>query len=310
MLQSDKVLVFSPLEITLFLVLLAASMGGFWLRFGKILGKIRQAKPDAGFRRAPVGKRVCDFVWEVMLQGKVIRQRPLPGIAHAFVFWGFCAFVLITLNHFASAFGFAFLSREGAFGRFYFYLAALFGVTVAVSIAGLAFRRFIVRPRWLGDKLSYESGLIALLIFLLMVTYLATFWIGEQDPGSKALWWSHTLALLLFMPLIPHTTHLHLVLSPVTVFLKRPQFSQIPPLQGDEDFGLDTGKDITNIVTLQAYSCVECGRCTEHCPANNTGKLLDPKKVVLGIRQYLRDHGPGSSEPIVWKAGTQVPTST
>ena len=43
------------------------------------------AKPDADFQLAPVGKRVSDFIWEVMLQGKVIRQRPLPGLAHAFV---------------------------------------------------------------------------------------------------------------------------------------------------------------------------------------------------------------------------------
>ncbi len=249
----------------------------------------------------PVGKRVTDFVWEVMLQGKVIAQRPLPGIAHAFVFWGFCAFALITLNHFAAGLGFPFLSRDGVFGRLYFYLAAAFAVVVAISIAGLAIRRFVVRPRWLGDKLSYESGFIAFLIFALMVTYLATFAIGEDGMRGRALWWSHTLALLIFLPLIPHTKHLHLVLSPLTVFLKRPGFSQIPPLEGDEDFGLDTGKDITNIVTLQAYSCVECGRCSEHCPANLTGKVLNPKEIALGMREYIKEFGPGAEEPLLGK---------
>src|ERR1019366_10750826 len=213
--------------------------------------------------------------------------------------WGFCAFALITLNHFTTGFGFPFLSRDGAFGQFYFYVAALFAVLVAISIAGLAFRRFAVRPPALGDKLSYESGIIALLIFILMVTYLGTFAIGEEGASGKALWWSHPLALLLFNPLIPHTKHLHLVLSPITVFLKRQQFSQIPPLHGDEDFGLDTGKDITNIVTLQAYTCVECGRCTEHCPAYYTGKILNPKEIALGIRDYLNEFGPGSEEPLI-----------
>src|ERR1700731_2524454 len=112
MLHSDKVLVFSPLEITLFLVLLAASMVGFGLRFGKIVRKIRRAKPDADFRLAPVGKRVWDFVWEVMLQATIIRERPLPGIAHAMVFWGFCVFGLVTLNHLATGVGRPFLSHE------------------------------------------------------------------------------------------------------------------------------------------------------------------------------------------------------
>ena len=129
---------------------------------------------------------------------------------------------------------------------------------MAVGISGLAFRRFVIRPKWLGP-LSMESGIIALLIFLLMITYLATFVGGWES--SRLLWWAHTLTILAFLPLIPHTKHLHLVLSPVTVFLKRATFSQIPPLVGDEDFGLDTGKDVTELISLQAFTCVECGRC-------------------------------------------------
>ena len=95
------------------------------------------------------------------------------------------------------------------------------------------------------------------------------------------------------------------MLSPATVFLSRGGFSQIPPLMGDEDFGLVTGKDLTQLVSLQAYSCVECGRCTEHCPAANTGKLLDPKAVVLGVRAYLNEYGPTSEEPLLGKYNAQ-----
>lgn len=284
----------SPVEIAIFVVLLAASVYGFWRRFGKVVRKIQAAKPDAGFSVQPVGRRIWDFFVEVLLQKKVIEQRPLPGIAHAFVFWGFCAFALVTLNHVAIGFGFPFLSRHGWFGRVYFAWAAVFAVCVAVSIFGLFIRRFLVRPKWLGDHLSWESGVIAFLIFNLMITYLATF---RYD--TKLVWWAHTLTLLVFIPLIPHTKHLHLVLSPATVFLSRGGFSNIPPLVGDEDFGLDTGKDLTKIVALQAYSCVECGRCTEHCPAYNTGKVLNPKEIALGVRGYLNEFGPGSEEPLL-----------
>ncbi len=287
---------FAPPEILAFLILLAASAAGFWLRFRGVVTRIRGSKADPDFKFAPVGKRVWDFVWEVMLQAKVIRERPLPGLAHAFVFWGFCAFALVTLNHFAEGLNLGFLPRDRWYGAFYFYFAAAFGAAVAVSIAGLFVRRFVVRPRWLGAKVSKESGVIALLIFVLMATYLATF-AGE----TKVLWWSHTLALLIFLPLIPHTKHLHLVLSPLTVFLSRGEFSHIPPLAGDEDFGLDTGKDLTKLVTLQAYSCVECGRCSEHCPAFNTQKVLNPKEIALGVRGYLNEFGPGSEEPLIGK---------
>lgn len=275
----------------------AASLYGFWYRFSKVLRKIREARPDADFHLAPLGKRVWDFVSEVLLQSKVIRQRPLPGIAHAFVFWGFCAFALVTLNHLATAFNLELLPLDNWFVPLYFFFAGAFAVAVAISITGLFIRRFIVKPRWLGEKVSAESGIIALLILTLMLTYLATFWIRD----SHLLWWAHTLALLIFLPLVPHTKHLHLILSPATVFLSRGEFSHIPPLAGDEDFGLDTGKDLTQIVALQAYSCVECGRCSEHCPAHNTGKILNPKDIALGMRSYLNEFGATSDEPLLGK---------
>jgi Fe-S oxidoreductase len=289
---------FSIAEQSALAVFLFASLWGFWFRFARVVRTIRAAKPDADFQIRPIAKRVWDFASEVLLQSKVIRQRPLPGLAHAVVFWGFCAFALVTLNHFATAFGFPFLAWWGSFGRFYFSFAAAFAVLVVVSISGLFVRRFLIQPKWLGP-VSAESGIIAFLIFGLMVTYLATLWLGGRESDGKILWWLHTVALLVFVPLIPHTKHLHLILSPVTVFLSRGGFARIPPLANDDDFGLDTGKDITRIVALQAYSCVECGRCTEHCPAFNTGKVLDPKKIALGMRGYLNEFGPSAENSLL-----------
>lgn len=296
---------FSLMEKLLLTGLAAVSGALFWSRFGPILHKILRSKTDPGFRLAPVLKRIRDFVSEVLFQSKVIRQRPLPGIAHAFVFWGFCAFALVTLNHCAAGFGAGFLNPAGWFGRIYFYLAAAFAMACGVSIVGLFVRRFFVRPRWLGQKLSYQSGVIALLIFILMATYLAAFATTDASPVARALWWAHTVTLLVFLPLIPHTKHLHLMLSPATIFLSRGGFSNIPPLAGDEDFGLVAGQDLTQLVSLQAYSCVECGRCTEHCPATSTGKLLNPKEIVLGVRAYLNEIGPVSEAPLLGKYNSQ-----
>ena len=290
----------SWLEIAILVALLGVSGSLFWLRFRKPVDAIRRSRDNPDFHLRPIGPRLWQFFWEVMLQGKVIRERPLPGLAHALVFWGFCAFALITINHLAAGIGAPFLNKESGFGKVYFAFVAVFAVAVAVSIAGLAIRRFVVRPIWLG-KVAPESGIIALFIFILMVTYLASLAIEEGTPSARVNWWLHTLTLLAFLPLIPHTKHLHLVISPATVFLRRDGFSKIPPLVGDEDFGLDTGKDITKLDALQAYSCVECGRCTEHCPANFTGKVLNPKEIILGLRRYLNDEGPGNEEPLLGK---------
>jgi Fe-S oxidoreductase len=286
-----------PEKIVLALFI-GASLAGFWIRFRRVLGIVMAARPDAGFELGNLAPRLRDFVWEVLFQGKIIVQRPLAGAAHAFVFWGFLAFGLITLNHFATGFGLPLLSRESAFGRAYFGAVAVFAVLVAVSISYLAFRRFLLRPLWLG-KVSPESGIIAALILTLMLTYLAGMVQPETTPAGHAIWWLHTLALLVFLPLVPHTKHLHLVLSPATVLLKREGFSDIPKLAGDEDFGLVTGKDVTRIDALQAFSCVECGRCSQHCPAYNTGKSLNPKEIILGLRTYLNEEGPASETPLL-----------
>jgi Fe-S oxidoreductase len=291
---------FTAAEIVLLIVLACASAALFFVRFRPIVRNISAARKEPGYTLRPSARGIREFFWEVLCQAKVIRERPLPGLAHAFVFWGFLAFALVSLNHAAVGLRVGFLDPEGALGHFYFTCAALWAVLVAVSIAGLFFRRFFVRPRWLGEKVSVESGVIAGLIFLLMATYLAAFLVPETSPAAaKALWWAHTLTLLVFLPLIPHTKHLHLVLSPVTILFKREGFSQIPPLAGDEDFGLVAGKDLTDVIALQAYSCVECGRCTEHCPANNTGKILNPKELVLGARTYLNTFGPKSEVPLL-----------
>jgi Fe-S oxidoreductase len=298
---------FSALESALAVLCVLTSAGLFFWRFGPILRNILRSKKDTDFSLSPIGRRVWDFFWEVLCQGKVIKQRPLPGLAHAFVFWGFLAFALVSLNHLATGIGLGFLPTTSFVGKFYFLFAAVWALLVAVSIAGLFVRRFFVRPVWLGEKVSYESGFIAFLIFLLMVTYLAAFFVDEGGAAVKALWWIHTLALLIFLPLIPHTKHLHLVLSPVTVFLKRDGFSKIPPLADDEDFGLVAGKDVTQLISLQAYSCVECGRCTEHCPASTTGKVLNPKEIILGMRSYLNEFGPSSDTPLLTEARVASP---
>ncbi len=208
----------------LLVALTVLSLWLFWRRFDGVLRRIIHARRDADFQLNSIGPRLWHFFAEVLCQSKVIRERPLPGLAHAFVFWAFCAFALVTLNHFAEGFGVGFLDYHRGFGAFYFWFAFVFAAVCAVSIAALAFRRFVIRPVWLGP-LSYESGVIAGLIFLLMITYMPQWWVPRHSIAGTALWWVHILTILAFLPLIPHTKHLHLVLSPLTIFLEAPRYS-------------------------------------------------------------------------------------
>src|SRR5690348_12634866 len=113
-------------EIAVFLVAVCVSLLIFYRRVAPVIRTILKSRHDPGFQLDPVSKRIKDFIWEVLLQGKVIKERPLPGLAHAFVFWGFCAFALVSLNHFSEGAGFELLSRESVIGKFYFAFAAVF----------------------------------------------------------------------------------------------------------------------------------------------------------------------------------------
>ena len=81
-------------EVALLLTLIAVSVFLFLRRFVPVVNIIRSSKQDPGIVPDAFDKRARDFIWEVLLQAKVIKERPLPGIAHALVFWGFLAFAL------------------------------------------------------------------------------------------------------------------------------------------------------------------------------------------------------------------------
>src|SRR5215472_1812042 len=133
-------MVLSPPEKLLLVALIVASAGVFLARFRKVVEIIAAAKADSGLVLSHLPRRVADFIWEVLLQAKVIKQRPVAGFAHALVFWGFLAFALITLNHFALGFGFPFLSRQNVFGRVYMGFVAVVALSVTAGILYLAFR--------------------------------------------------------------------------------------------------------------------------------------------------------------------------
>lgn len=228
-----------------------------------------------------LGPRVRRFVSEVIFQTKVIRLRPWVGVAHLFVFWGFCAFGLYTAGEILHGLGFAPWTHARLF---HLYKLALvpFSLAVLLGIVFLLIRRGIVRPPGLGATLSKESILIGFFIAVLMITFLIELRIEHGVVAQRVNWWVHMLVVLTFLALIPNSKHLHLLLSPITIFLEAPILGTVPNLDFEkEEVGLETVKDLPKKQVLDAFTCVECGRCQDMCPANATGKLLNPKQLIL-----------------------------
>jgi ferredoxin len=162
-----------------------------------------------------------------------------------------------------------------------------FAVAVLVGITGLLIRRVFVRPRGLGDHISWESVLIGGFIITLMVTFLLDFRL-EHGLAATLNWWVHALVILGFVTLIPGSKHFHLLVSPATVYLRSSTLATVPNLDFEqEQVGLETLKDVERKQVLDAFTCVECGRCLDNCPANATGKRLDPKALILRTEEAL-----------------------
>jgi len=142
---------------------------------------------------------------------------------------------------------------------------------------------------------------------------------GFTDQGLIALerfcWWFHIIGILAFLNYVPYSKHFHILLAfPNTWFGKlepKGSFtnmesvtnevrmmmdpSAMPPpadvAAAPQRFGAKDVNDLTWKQLMDAYSCTECGRCTSSCPANMTGKLLSPRKIMMDTRDRLEEIG-------------------
>jgi Fe-S oxidoreductase len=235
------------------------------------------------------GFRLRRFLIDVLLQRQTIAERPIPGLAHALVFWGFVAFGVYTAAEFLAGLAIVDVTHTVLFGA-YRNVLTVFAAAVLAGIVYLLVRRAIFRPVALGEAVSVESIVIGLFIATLMVTFLLTYRLTELSTAGRVNWWVHMSVILVFLALIPASKHFHLVLSPITVFLKSPVLGTVPNLDFEkEEVGLERVKDLGSKSVLDAMTCVECGRCQVNCPAWDSGKELNPKTIILQTQAALLD---------------------
>ena len=280
---------FSIVEKVILAGLTLAALGSFSYEVLRRVLIVQKGLGSFPFDR--FGERLLRVFREVILHEKVIRERPFPGLMHALVFWGFLVFGIVTIDHFAIGFYKPLMSDS--VHHAYSKIVIPFAVFVIFGILSLTYRRFINRPKALG-KMSPTSGLVAIFIVVLMGTYIY----GETGLSPfvwKVNWWIHSILILAFLFLIPRSKHLHLVLAPFNIFFQsfdQPDHTPVHiDLEGDEDELDAMLNDLTKLTKNQAldiFSCVECGRCTDVCPANRGGGILDPKyHFIMDLRDPL-----------------------
>jgi Fe-S oxidoreductase len=289
---------FAVWEKALLLLLIACSAGLFVHGLLPKIRHIRAGKPDRP-RTDRLGERLLRVVKEVVFQSRVVSGRPVAGLLHAMVFLGFAFFALETLDHFLEPFDLPLLATllGGALPPFKSFLAVV-AVLVSIGILGLAFRRFVL-VKISPDPKSYSSGIVALMIFVLMLTYLNG--ITAEPLFEKANWWLHALLIIAFPPLILRSKHFHILMAPIDVFFRTHELGDYLPLELDEEtlmaaeeeisLGLETIADAPWKMRMDFLTCVECKRCTDQCPAASSGQELNPRGFILAGRAALDQGG-------------------
>jgi Fe-S oxidoreductase len=306
-------------------VALAVSATLFGVRVRFLAGLVRGAPPLE--RSGDVPRRARNEATIVLGQRKLL-QRFGPGLIHAFIFWGFLvlaptiliAFIGVVDKHSTLPW----LGHQGWFA----FLVDLFAVLVLVGVLAALWIRKVQRParfegshRGEADLILAMIGTIATTLLLWHATRIALSlneWPASWAPVSNALShlfsddsatrvlervfvWVHVLTILTFLAYLPRSKHLHIATAAFNVWFGRTgPGGRLEPLRFDDPdvpeedirFGAGTAADLTWKQVLDTFSCTECGRCQDVCPAWETGKSLSPKLLIMGLRdQVFADGG-------------------
>jgi len=290
-------------------------------------------KKDQRFQN--VGARIKKVLRIAFGQSKLLRQ-PLAGLLHFLIFWGFIIFLFAVIEAIIqglySAFSLRFL---GPVYSLITIVTDILGLLVILSIFLALLRRFVFKvPRLQLDKSAeLDAAVILLLIFFVVITmylqYSASIYINgglhnyELKPVSEALsnilygsvqsaenmyeisWWTHIILIFSFLNFLPYSKHLHVLTSIPNVYFSNLDGirNTLKPLdledENAENFGVADIDHLSWKQILDGYSCTECGRCTDVCPANNVGKSLSPRDIFIQIRKRTSDKAPLLTNGIV-----------
>jgi len=289
--------------------------------------KVAKKKDD---RFNDVRRRINNVIKIAFGQSKLLRD-PAAGIVHFLIFWGFVLFLFAVVETIIQGFYSPFtLEFLGPVYSGITVVQDILGVFVIFAVIVALLRRYVFNiPRLQVDKAaSLDATVILTLILIVVVSMLLQNTSGiarngfmlhpyEVRPISAKLaplifdnpsvaagtsyevfWWIHILTVFGFMNLLPYSKHLHVITSiPNTYFANLdPVRNSLKPLdledESAESFGAADIQQFSWKQILDGYSCTECGRCTDACPANTVGKTLSPRDIIVQIRQRTKDVAP------------------
>ena len=335
-----------PIKLAFYTLLPMMIVWGAWV-FSQRMKNWERGKPD---NRATTGEnakhRLKDFRAGVYM--KTLMREPAAGLMHSMMYFSFVVLLGVTtvleIDHQAPT---ALKFLHGNTYRAYALIGDAAGLIFTISIVWAILRRYgprSMRPYRIRVKSKPEHAVILATFLSIAITGFGAeayrialdglpeferwSFIGYpfatliEGSGSiagwhQAWWLAHVASFVGFLILLPITMLRHIFTSPLNMYLShkdRPKGAMKPMpnlLETEaESFGVSKIEEFTWKQLLDTDACTMCGRCTSVCPANATGKPLDPREIVLKTGEVMaRTGSPEVSPPISVDAEIAVPSN-
>lgn len=267
-------------------------------------------------------------------QSKLLKDKK-SGIIHVMMFYGFILVQFGAMDMFIKGLS---PGNHLPFGPLYpgfVFFQELVTLMILVAVIWAFYRRYI--EKLVRLKRGFKAGLVLLFIGTLMISVLfgngmALLWHGHDvtwtEPVASVIamafswlsstaamvlfyvaWWIHTITILVFLVYVPQSKHAHLIAAPINVFLSKRVPGKLKKIDFDMDedqdeeeiaFGVGKVEDFEQHQMIDFYACVECGRCTDVCPAAGTGKMLSPMDIMIKVRDHLTEKGAAITGKSPW----------
>ncbi|KGX86480.1 (Fe-S)-binding protein [Pontibacillus litoralis] len=279
-------------------------------------------------------ERLKDIGTYVFGQKKLLKDKK-SGAIHVMMFYGFILVQFGAIDFIVKGLSPGSHLPLGPLYPGFVFFQELVTLMILVAVIWAFYRRYV--EKLVRLKRGFKAGLVLIFIGTLMLSVLLgngmeLIWHGESgswtEPvaslialafgwiGSTAAaviffisWWVHLLILLTFLVYVPQSKHAHLIAGPVNVFMNKDKrtgklskinFDLDEESEEDVYFGAGKIEDFTYLQMIDLYACVECGRCTNSCPATGTGKMLSPMDLIVRLRDHLTEKGAAVTGKSPW----------
>ena len=292
--------------------------------------------------------RVVSAAKIVASNEKQFNRDLVGGLMHAFILWGFLTLLIATTILFIDIDFYRIVVGDSFFvGDFYLSYSLVtdaLGLLFVVGLAIALWRRYVTRnDRLWGKHTNWEDAFLVWSLFLIGLggflleglrilgadfpaheTVSFVGWataLGLQGIGMDAAmvrtvypiaWWSHTLLAFVFLAAIPYAKPFHMISSFANIVARDEKAgARLPGVPSDLDAtNAESMEDFTWKEMLDQDACTKCGRCSSVCPANASGRPLDPRDVILDLKEYRESLDAGGDTEEIIADGGVIDTET